>query len=65
MSDPGELLTVGDVGRILGCGGANVKRLTKNGEITPAYLTPDGDRLYRRSDAEALKAKRDAARQGV
>ena len=54
-----ELLTVGDAARILELSTDMVRVLHRKG-LLPAFRTPGGYRLFRRSDVEKLAQKRKA-----
>ena len=56
-----ELLTVGDAALILSLSVDMVRILHRQGHL-PAFRTPRGYRLFRRSDVEKLAAKRQARR---
>lgn len=58
---PEELLTASDAARVLVMSAENVRRLTKAGVLKAAAITQSPTRpisLYRRTDVEALAAKR-------
>jgi excisionase family DNA binding protein len=54
-----ELLLVGDAAVILGLSPDMVRVLHRQGQL-PAFRTPRGLRLFRRSDVERLAKKRGA-----
>ena len=54
---PDDLMTAGDVGRILGVSVDTVRLLAKEGRI-PFKSTVRGVRLFRRADVEELAAAR-------
>ena len=55
VRNPGpELLLVGAVARALKCSATTVRKLTAKGHLPCATRGPNGERLYRRSDLEAL-----------
>jgi predicted DNA-binding transcriptional regulator AlpA len=61
---PDDILTASDAGHVLGCTRDNVLRLVKRG-VLPVALRTASKRpinLFRRSDVEALRARRRAAR---
>lgn len=59
-----ELLTVSDVGEILGVCPSMVRKLDRTGVLPASTRTKRGYRLYRREEVEALARKREAAKRG-
>jgi DNA-binding transcriptional MerR regulator len=60
--DADTLLEPADVARLCGVTPAAVRRWANLGQL-PAILTASGRRLFRRADVEALRAKRQLARE--
>ena len=55
--DEEELLTTGDAARLIGLSPESIRRLSNEGKLT-AIRTRTGQRLFRKSDLEALVRKR-------
>lgn len=58
-----ELWEVLDVAKLLGVSSASVRRLADEGKLKVRAMTPRGQRLFRREDAERLRRER-ASEQG-
>jgi hypothetical protein len=57
-----ELLTPADAGRILGLTPAGVRLAADDGRLRVKARTPDGGRLFERSEVERFKRERSSRR---
>ena len=58
VRDPNELMTTGDVSKLLGLTSQYVQAMSREGKLPVAVTTAGGIRLFRRADIEQLAEQR-------